>query len=191
MENLGATFITAIATLIGTFGGFLLAARSQSKADERRSETKMKARELARGLQLEDEHHLIQLETLMSLQDLLRLKTRTTLLAMDADRKALEADGTTYRLPEELSQEMFKVTIKYVQQVSRVTDKALREKLVLFNETCTSYIVPKPVSEENSPATEAALLESASRWLANVAKELTEELGQALRAEIDRRYSAG
>lgn len=79
-----------------------MAARSQRKQAERDDARAMKDAERARLIALEDERHEFQLKTFLSLQELLRRHTRSTLLVIEQDRVTIK-DGQCYRMLGKIS----------------------------------------------------------------------------------------
>lgn len=98
MVELWAAVVTAVGVLAGSFGGYLLAARAQRSADERKDARDREAVETGRALQLEDERHDFQLRTLMALQDLVRRIARNTIEVIEHDRRTIEQHSTYHLL---------------------------------------------------------------------------------------------
>lgn len=182
MADIWAPLVTTAGALTGSFGGYLLAARAQRRAEDRKDDRDRKVSALNRSLVLEDERHEFQLRTLLSLQELLRGLARSTYLVIEQDRKTIEEHGGFRQLPEDLDAEGFGVSIDFYQSAARVTDDALED----FNRFCTKAQLPPDDHRTITRDTALQLQELRYRDLSKRFDVVAKLLGERLRTEVDR-----
>lgn len=186
MASLWAPIITTAGALVGSFGGYLLAAQSQLRSEERKDARDREAVERSRAATLEDQRHEHQRTTLLSLQELLRAKVRTTLQVIEQDRKAVKEYGEYRQLPEELDVQGYEAEIEFNHLVARVTDDALRGALEALNFHCARVSMPPEDHPSFTRDQALALQEERFNELIFSAQQVSEMLGRQLRAELNR-----
>ncbi|KUG57514.1 hypothetical protein AVL63_12760 [Nesterenkonia jeotgali] len=180
--------ITTIGTLVGSFGGFTLAARAQRKQADRDDVRAVRDAERSRSTALEDERHEFQLETLLALQELTRLKSRNTILLIMQDRSTIKI-GESYRLLPGDDREDFENSIKFSHNVARVTDTTLRKRLESFSSLSGQYSLPPRGSKDMEQDDALAIQDERLSVFMDEAEETSVLLGEYLRKEIDRHSS--
>lgn len=178
--------ITTAGALLGSFGGFAVAARGQRKQLEAEDARAEKAAARHRLTVLEDERHEFQLKTLLALQELIRRRTRSVYLAIEHDRSTL-ADGQGYGLlPKEGEEEDFDNAIQLSQHVTRVTSTELRQVLEHFAAQCSRYSLPPSDGRQMGQSDAVAVQLERRMSLITEANDVTALLGEHLRKEINR-----
>jgi hypothetical protein len=189
MEDLLPALVTTIGALIGSFGGYSLAASSQRRAADRQDTRALRDAASARAIALEDERHAFQLDTLLALQELTRRMTRSTLLIIHQDIATIKEYGGYRMLPKE-DPDDFAKSIEFSHQVARVTHEELRGQLESFSGMCAEYSIP-PFNWAELAKDDALAIQN-RRWvvLMERASETSADLGEHLRREIDRKWQS-
>lgn len=188
MADIFTALITTIGTLVGSFGGFTLAARTQRRQAERDDDRAQRDAFHARRLLIEDERHEFQLKTLIALQELARRHTRSTLLTINQDRKTL-VEGIGYRLLPKDDADDFSNAVEFSHQTARVTSPELRTQLEEFSARCAEYSLPPYNWQELGSQNAIALQEDRAAVLIREAAVVAAQIGEHLRREIDRHHS--
>lgn len=189
VSDLFPALITTLGALAGSFGGYTLAARAQRQQSDRDDVRAQRDADHARSIALEDERHEFQLKTLLALQELVRLKARSTSLVIEQDRSTIR-NGLGYRLLSNDDAEDFLNSIEFAHNVARVTAPELRERLEHFHSLCSAYSMPPQNAKEMDQVEALALQERRFISLAHEADETIKSLGEYLRSEIDRHSTA-
>jgi hypothetical protein len=176
--------ITTVGTLVGSFGGFWLAARSQRAQARHDDDRARREAEAARAVTLEDERHEFQLTTLITLQELTRRMARTTILIIDQDRKTVDELGG-YRLPIDDADD-FAAAVEFSHNVARVTNVELRSALDEFHQLTSEYSLPPHNHRELSRDELIVVQDWRWRHFSEVANQATQTLNTHLRKEINR-----
>lgn len=190
MADLWVAAITTLGTLVGSFGGFVLASRAQRIAEDRKDEREREKAALDRVTALEDERHKRQLETLLSLQELTRAKARATYLIIEQDRRSLIEDGSYSLLPADIDASEFENSIAFAQTVAQVTDEPLRKALEEFSVFCERATTPPSNPDRLTREQGIDLQVKRDAELFQRVNETSETLGKHLRTELDRSRSA-
>lgn len=185
MSDFLPALITTAGTLVGSFGGFTLAARSQRRQGERDDARALQDAERARLIELENERHTFQLKTLLGLQELTRLQARSTILAVEEDRQTLLSGNSYGQLASETPED-FANSVEFSHHVARVTHDALRERLERFSALCAEYSIPPMHWRELDNQQRIAVQEDRFVTITREASETAALLGEHLRAEINR-----
>lgn len=117
--------VTAVATLLASLGGYLLAGLNERRRDERTRIRESESRRYERAAQLEDEGHAFQRETLLSLQDALQKMARLTGKAMHFDRMQAR-EGKYTQLPDGLDEQMLAADVEVSRLTARILDPRVR-----------------------------------------------------------------
>lgn len=189
MSDLTAALVPTLGTLVGSFGGFLLAARAQRHQSEQADARAIRDAHRARLLALEDERHAFQLETLLALQELIRKHVRYTLLTIEQDRSTIR-NGQGYRLLPDSDADDFENAIALSHAIARVTAEDLRMRLETLSAMCARYSLPPLGAESLDKDAALAVQNERAGSLLSEAEGVSEMLGQHLRREIDRRATA-
>jgi hypothetical protein len=189
VSDLLPALITTLGTLAGSFGGYTLAARTQGKQSDRDDARALRDADRARFVALEDERHEFQLKTLVALQELVRLKARSTILVIEQDRRSI-LSGQGYRLLPADDPKDFADAIEFGHNVARVTAPELRARLESFRSLSGEYSMPPQNWNHLSQEDALAIQERRFVSLAEVANQTTMLLGEYLRREIDRHTTA-
>ena len=185
MSDFLPALITTAGTLVGSFGGFTLAAWSQRRQAEHDDARVLRDADRVRLIELEDERHTFQLKTLLSLQDLTRLHARSTILTVEEDRQTLLSGKGYGQLTSETAED-FANSVEFSHHVARVTDDALRERLERFSALCSEYSMPPVHWRELDDQQRIAAQEDRFVTITGEASETAAMLGEHLRAEISR-----
>jgi hypothetical protein len=177
--------ITTVGTLVGSFGGFWLAARSQRAQARHDDDRARREAEAARAVTLEDERHEFQLTTLITLQELTRRMARTTILIIDQDRKTVSDLGGYRRLPID-DVDDFAAAVEFSHNVARVTNEELRSALDEFHQLTSEYSLPPHNHRELSRDELIVVQDWRWRHFSEVANQATQTLNTHLRKEINR-----
>lgn len=176
--------VVAVATLLASLGGYMLAAVNDRHRDERALHRELKLRESDRSSQLENDRHAFQRETILELQDALQLMSRLAGKAMLFDHmQAREARYT--QLPGDLSDEMHANGVEVRRLTSRVLDSRVRAAVADFVGRASRLSMSPGylkglVGDDLENAATAHMME-----LGNAYEALSDVLGEALRLEIE------
>lgn len=182
--------IAPITTMLSGLGGYWLAGRNEETRDRRAAAREAASRRAALAERMEEQRHTIQRDTLLELQDELQRLMRITARINLQDRKTLKERRELYQLPEGLSDEAHQTTISVHRLRSRLLDPELREAVGDFVAECsrdamsTAQYRGKP-PEESITQLDQQLMETGQKYMA-----LSEQLGEQLRRELDRRFLA-
>jgi hypothetical protein len=177
--------IGSVATVAGSFGGYMLAGHNEEKRDERSSAREAEARKAALDERLEEERHNFQRDTFLALQDDLLELARQHALVAAQDKKTLKSQGKLLRLPEDLGGDEARQRVASAERLrTRVLDNELRIAIRAFMSLCT-----KDSIDLNGVPADKAIREIERRDVAVALayEEITERLGVHLRMELDRR----
>jgi hypothetical protein len=177
--------VGSIATVAGSFGGYLLAGNNEEKRDERASVRETEARKAAFRERLEEERHNFQRDTFLALQDQLLELARQHALVASQDMKTLKSEGKLLQLPDDLGGEEARLRVALADKLrTRVLDNELRGAIRAFMTLCT-----KDSTGLNGVPAERAIREIERRDLAVAVayEDIAERLGTHLRMEIARR----
>lgn len=188
MADIFTALITTIGTLVGSFGGFTLAARAQRRQTDRDDERAQRDARRARSLVIEDERHEFQLATLTALQELARRHTRNTLLTIEQDKKTLK-ESIGYRMLPKDDADDFANAIEFSHQIARVTHPDLRTQLEEFSARCAEYSLPPYNGNELGSEQAIAIQEDRAAVLIREGAAVAAQIGDHLRREIDRHHS--
>ena len=125
--------VIAVATLLASLGGYLLAGLNERRRDERTQLRESDSLRFERAAQLEDESHTFQRETLLSLQDALQKMARQTGKAMHFDHMQAR-EGKYTQLPEGLDERMLAADVEVSRLTARVLDPDVRAAVKGFTE---------------------------------------------------------
>ncbi|NHI16780.1 hypothetical protein [Microbacterium excoecariae] len=180
--------VFAVATLLASLGGYLLAGLNERRRDERIQRREGESRRFERAAQLEDESHAFQRETLLSLQDALQKMARLTGKAMHFDHMQARK-GKYTQLPDGLSAEMLAADVEVSRLTSRLLDPQVRAAVKgLTDLSAQLSTLPADlqglIGEDLERHATARLREFGDRYNAVV-----EVVGEAVRSEIDWRPS--
>ncbi|MUK02292.1 hypothetical protein GM708_10350 [Vibrio cholerae] len=118
--------IVAIATLVASIGGYLLAGLNERRRDERTMQRESRLRVLDRGAQLDDGRRALQRETMLALQDAVQAMARFAGQAMHFDHMQAR-QGKYTQLPDALSNDMFVNQVEVRRLASRILDSDVRD----------------------------------------------------------------
>lgn len=124
-QTLLTQIVIAVATLLASLGGYLLAGLNERLRDERTQLRERESQRFERAAQLEDESHAFQRETLLSLQDALQKMARLTGKAILFDHMQAR-EGKYTQLPEGLDEEMLNADVELSRLTARVLDPDVR-----------------------------------------------------------------
>lgn len=175
--------ILAVATLLASLGGYVLAGINEHRRDERGMKRDLELRALERDSRLDESEHAFQRQTLLELQDALQVMARLTGKTMHFDH--LQARQSVYtQLPDGLSDDMQANGVEVRRLASRILDADVRDAVARF----TSISVRLSTSPKDLQGLAGDSLESrADAKAAEFAFEyetLSRTLGDAVRAEI-------
>lgn len=105
---------------------------------------------------------------------------------IDADRKAIERHGQFKLLPKDLDVDAFEASVRFHQNIARITNDSLRRTLENFYKLCTEFTLPPDQDERLTPESSLAILDTRYRKLAEAADSVTIVLGEHLRTELNR-----
>ncbi|PJI54898.1 hypothetical protein [Microbacterium sp.] len=188
MADIFTALITTIGTLVGSFGGFTLAARAQRRQAERDDERAQREARHTRSLLLEDERHEFELRTLIALQELARRHTRTTLLTIIQDKKTLQ-DGLGYRMLPKDDPDDFANAVEFSHQIARVTSPELRTLLEAFSARCAELTLPPHNWKDLHSEQAIRLQDERADLVIREGAVVAARIGEHLRREIDRHHS--
>ncbi|MDN5668906.1 MAG: hypothetical protein L0G87_10980 [Renibacterium salmoninarum] len=117
--------VIAVATLLASLGGYLLAGLNERRRDERTHLREGELLRFERAAQLEYESHAFQRETLLSLQAALQKMAGLTGKAMHFDHMQAR-EGKYSQLPGGLSEEMLAAEVEVSRLTARVLDPHVR-----------------------------------------------------------------
>lgn len=175
--------VVALATLLASLGGYLLAGRNERRRDERTMKRELRLRVSERAAQLDDNRHVLQRETLLALQDAMQTMARLTGKAMHFDHMQARQEKYTW-LPETLSEDIMANGVEVRRLASRILDSKVRDAVDEFIALSTRLSM-SPKSLEG--LTGSRLEDRAFTKLAEFDKgftAMTRTLGEAARREI-------
>lgn len=175
--------IVAVATLLASWGGFVLAGRNELRRDERTLEREQRLRGLEREIQRDDERHVLQRETLLALQDAVQEMARFTGRVMHFDHMQAR-QGKYTQLPDGLSDDMHANMVNVRRLASRTLDPDVRDVIDSFISISASLSTSPKGLEGLSGA---GLEDAAAMKLLELDRGYTaasEVLGEAVRREI-------
>jgi uncharacterized coiled-coil protein SlyX len=145
--------IGSVATLVGTFLGFLTATLNERFRDQRTRAREVEARAEARRLHLFERRTDFQRETLLRLQDAVFELSRVVSKMNHLERMEYKKAGTWGKLmfPEELDDDSLKATVKTSMYMVRVRDQGIREMATTFRNLASKLNICKtPVEAEQT-----------------------------------------
>lgn len=126
--------VIAVATLLASLGGYLLAGLNERRRDARTLARELELRVAERGLRRDDEAHAFQRESLLALQDAAQLMARLTYKAMHFDH--MQARGGNYtQLPDAISDDLYANRVEVRRLASHVLDAGVRAAVDSFEAT--------------------------------------------------------
>ena len=171
--------------LAGSILGYVLAGRNESRRDARALTREGEARkELAREKR-EISKHQFQLDTMLALQDALRLLVRVTGLILVHDIKSLKNTRNYAPIDTNLIDESFNARIDFVRLLNRVTNDELRASLNILNERTTRMSLTNPLLMPNDVDEEIAKFWSNQIELSELGTSASDKLGIKLRELLD------
>ena len=177
--------IGSIFTVAGTYGGYLFAGRNEEKRDERQDRRDARTRRDALAERLEEERHNFQRDTFLELQDVLLRLARWRAQINSQDIKTLRERRQLFLLPDELGGDEERLEIATAQKLrTRVLDVGLRAAIGDF---ITMVAHDSTDLDDDRPAAAVRELQRREVELATSYVNLAEQLGEHLRAELDRR----
>lgn len=180
--------IGSIATVAGSYGGYMLAGRNEEDRDERADQREARARRAALAERLEEERHTFQRDTLLELQDVLLQLSRWQGLATSQDMETLKQHEKPSQLPDDIGGEGPRNLVASAHRLrTRVLDSDLRTAIGDFIILCTQATTGLDGMEPDK-----AIRQLQRRDAEAVTKyvKLAERIGEHLRMELDRRILA-
>ena len=167
--------------LAGSILGYVLAGQNESRRDARVLNREGEARkELAREKR-EISKHQFQLDTLLALQDALRILARVTGRVLTHDLNSLKQNGNLTAIASDLNDEAFNARIDYVRLLNRVTNEELRLSLSHLNERTAVMNNINVLITPDQVESEISKLWSYRLELVEISTEAGEKLGVKLR----------
>jgi len=180
--------IGSIATVAGSYGGYMVAGRNEEARDKRADQREARARRAALAERLEEERHTFQRDTLLELQDVLLRLSRWQGLVTSQDVKTLKEHGKRFQLPDEIGGEEPRNLVASAHRLrTRVLDSGLRTAIGDFIILCAQATAGLDGMESDMAIhqLQSRDSEAATRYV-----ELSERIGEHLRKELDRRILA-
>lgn len=175
--------ILAVATLLASLGGYVLAGVNEHRRDERVRKRDLELRAMERDSRLDESEHAFQRQTLLELQDALQVMARLTGKTMHFDHMQAR-EGRYTQLPDGLSNDLHANGVDVRRLASRILDADMRDAVDRF--TLTSERLS--TSPKDLQGLSGSSLESrAEAKMAELAIEydaLARTLGDAVRTEI-------
>lgn len=176
--------VIAVATLLASLAGFLLAGINERRRDERLHKREIELRLLDRAAKLENEKHGLQRETLLALQDALQKSARLTGKNLHFDHMQARK-GKYTQLPEGVSEEMLAADVEVGRLTARVLDPQVRAAVKDFTELATRLsMLPTDLEGLVDQALEYRATEKVKEF-GDGYKAVTEIIGVAIRTEIE------
>lgn len=179
-----AQIITASATLLAAFSGFLLGGVNEARRDRRTATRDRDARaEDRRALALRARHEF-QLETLLALQEATQVMARLTTRAMLFDHMQAR-EGKQTQLPPDLSDEMHANGVEVNKLRTRILDADLRAEIDSFvSASVDASLTPRIYDNLQGEAVEQAAFHRSTEFYSH-ATHTMDKLGDALRRELE------
>lgn len=125
--------VVAVATLLASLGGYLLAGLNERHRDERTLDRELRLRFAEREAQLDEDRHALQRTTLLALQDALQAEARFSGQVVHFDHMQAR-QGEYTPLPDQLNDDSYANLVEVRRLTSRVLDSDVRDAVERFIE---------------------------------------------------------